>query len=264
MTAGFLREDPSGALVVTNVGAVVPSTIRKWNDDDSQLRVPVVAGTALVADVTVLTLFKPDGTKNAFESLVAGFDSAGVLQWSLGTTSADTPYFYTANGFQTNEPSSGSALTSSSYWLLAYCKQGVAGERVFRICELGGTPQHINGTLAGDASSPATTVGGFLAFGKTDANDDLDALMAVTAVRNTFLSESDFNAIATAHTSAGLVAKAFGGVWDFNQADAADPVPDLAGNHVPISGTITGATDTNGIAGTTIVAGSAPAWTFGA
>jgi hypothetical protein len=238
--------------------------VRAWQDDESELRVPIIAESMIADDVTIAVLVRPIA-KTSVEIIMVGRDAAGDDQWSFGTDSSNIPFFFTSNGSQTVKPSIGGALTDGVWSLVAFTKSGPGGPRRFHILELGGSWQHISGDLGGSATTPVSTTGGFIGFGFFASNDDLNALMAIAGIWNTALTDAQVEALGANLTSSDWSAHEItpSGAWNFDQTTNTDNVPDLTGNHATITGTITSGTDRNGITGTTIVVGSdPPGWDF--
>lgn len=244
-------------------GGAAPVTVRQWNDDNSELRVPVVAASDATSEITVAVLVKP-GAKSAFEAFMAARDSSGAVLWEFGTNASNIPFFYIASGGTTTVPSSGGTLTAATEYIVVYSHSVAGSVRRFHIFPLGGAWQHIAGDLGGGAPAAASSAGGYVSFGDDGTGSDLLGAVGVAGIWKTALSDAQVEALAAGLATAAWTghAVAAGGVWRFNQASVSDAVPDLKANHVDISGTITGATDLNGIAGTTIVSDSFGTWAF--
>lgn len=236
--------------------------VRSWNGDTSELRVPVINASNLLEDFSVYALVSPNSI-GSFQAMMAGYDTDDVLQWEFGINSDGQPYFFIADGSQTVKPTAGGVLDPDTYYIVGYTRQSVTGPRRFHIQELGGAMTHIAGDLGGSVNPPATTAGGYVAFGNS-GSAHLDALMPVAGIWKVAHSDAQAEALGANDGSADWTEHAApaGGVWNFNQTDETDAVPDLVGHHSAISGLITGAGDRNGITGTTIVFGSDPAWDF--
>jgi hypothetical protein len=242
-------------------------SVRRWNDDASELRVPVISASDVGGVVTIAALIKL-GTKTAFQTLLHGRDSGGVTRWVLGidgTTGKPSLFTRFSAGFQYVQAADGLEVPHSTYCVVAVTVSDTITRR-FHVIPLGGTAVHGASDLVGGMDPPSTTLGGYVSFGnQADASGSgLDGTMPVAAIWTDPLSDSEVAALATSLSSDAWAnnAKVPAGAWNFDQSDRVDSVPDLTGHHATISGTLADLADTNGIAATTIVVDDPTDWNF--
>lgn len=237
--------------------------VRNFTANNSELRVPVIAGSNITTDWTIAALIKPN-THADWQAIAAGHTSAGAYQWEFALDPADRIVHYSVNGAVLR--TSTLAVSTTTSWYIVVITRSASASRFHRFTF--GSP----GTWTHEAASaafgtPSSTSGGYISFGEAQDVDDLNARYAVAGIGNTALSDAEVEALATNLATTDWTGHAVppAGVWDFNQAVNTDDVPDLMAAHATITGTITGTTDTNGIAGTAIVTGDdPPSWVFGA
>jgi hypothetical protein len=242
-------------------------SVRHWNDDNSELRTPVVAASDLGDVFTIATLVKL-GTKTGYETLVHGRDSGGLVRWALGidgTTGKPSLFTRFSSGTQYVQAADGLTVPRSAYCLVAMSRSDLTTRR-FHVVPLSGTPLHGASDLVGGMDGPSTTLGGFISFGNQSdaAGSGLLGTMPVVGLWTQVLSDAEIEALVTGLSSDGWAnnAKLPAGAWNFDQGDRLDPVSDLTGQHATISGGLADLADTNGIAGTTIVVDDPAGWDF--
>lgn len=239
--------------------------VRNFTNNNSELRVPIIAGSNLTGDFTLAALVKPN-THADWQAIMAGHTAAPAYQWEFGADPGDRQVMYVTSGNQLRQDSgSGITISTTTIWyIVAFTRLG-ATSATFHVKPFGSAWTHTD--AGGALTAAATTSGGYISFGEAQDVDDLNMRLAVAGVWNSALTNVQVEALSTNLKTADWTGHAVAavGVWDFNQANAADDVPDLTGNHATITGTISGGTDTNGIAGTAIVTtDDPPGWTFGA
>jgi len=234
-------------------------SVRHWNGTDSYLRVATVSGESNITSAfTLLSLIYPN-EKDNWESLIAGRTVDSNPLWSFGMNPSNVPYFYKNTGNKLYLPDPSVEIINSTWWLIAYTIANAETDHgIFRIAEVGETPVH---RAAETSPGPPSTLDPavYLQMGATDGVDPYYGECYLHAIRDSFLSEADFNSIASTMQSSALVTAGFGGVWRFDQEDAADAVVDLAGNHADIVGSISG-DDSNGFQNSTINSGLTGPW----
>jgi hypothetical protein len=241
-------------------------SVRHWDDDTSELRVPVISASDVGGVVTIAVLVKL-GTKSTYQTLLHGRDSGGVVRWALGIDGTGKPAFFShfAAGFQTATAASGLEVPNSTYCVVGVTISDTITRR-FHVIPLGGTAVHGVSDIVGGMDPPSTTLGGFISFGnQADASGSgLLGAMPIAAIWTDPLSDSEVAALATSMSSDVWAnnAKVPAGAWNFDQSDRVDPVPDLTGHHATISGTLSSSSDANGIAATTIVDDDPSGWSF--
>lgn len=236
--------------------------VRNFTNNNSELRVPIITASNITTDWTVAALVKPN-THADWQAIMAGHTSAGAYQWEFGLRPNDKLVWYSVNGAAEHFLDTPVVSTTTQWYLLAATRSASASR--FHLFPLGGAWTH---TAAASAfGTPSSTSGGYISFGEANDVDDLNCLLAVAGIWNSALSDAQIEALATNSKTEDWTGHAVApsGVWDFNQATATDDVPDLEAAHATITGTISGSTDLNGIAGTAIVTGDdPPSWVFGA
>jgi hypothetical protein len=154
--------------------------------------------------------------------------------------------------------------TTNSWWLVAVSKAtGTVTPRIHYYnfstdgARSAGTTSHEN--ASGTLGNPNSTAGGTMRWGEYNDIDDANIYLGTAAVWDVDIGDAGFNSI----ISAGLkTSSLYNGttnpvaLWEFNQANATDPVLDLVG--------FAHSTGTGGaINGTTIDTGNdPPGWTF--
>lgn len=241
--------------------------VRNFAADNSELRVPIVAASNTTGAVTVAALVKRNNT-GTWQSMIAHHSSTGGYLSEFGFAGSGA-----TNALTWGDPTTGvthtsgtDVITSTTIWhLVAYTKPAGASGGRFHIFPFGGTWVH-RVSVGANANNMPSQTGGSLRFGEAQDVDDLNARLALAGLWTAELTDAQIEALAANLRTADWVNHAVApvGVWEFDQATATEAVPDLIGNHVDISGTIDSTTDTNGIAGTTIVTGDdPPGWVFG-
>jgi hypothetical protein len=239
-------------------------SVRHWDDDASQLRVPIILDSTLSGTVTLGALVKLDST-GLFHKLIVGFDSAGTERWSFGVGPANLPFWFVDTGVGTHLVNGAAGLeVPIGEWCIVGLSISDINTRRFHVFPLGGAWVHGLSDLVGGVEAPATTGGGWLAFGGDGDTATLKGLMAVGGVWTDAMGDTPFEALGANLSSddwaANVIAPA--GAWNFNQSDRLDPVPDMTGHHEVITGTIDSSSDPLGITGTTIVADDPAGWDF--
>lgn len=237
--------------------------VRSFDNDDSEIRVPIVSATKLVDTFTVAMLIAPGTNTDPFGTpYITGYDSAGTAQWVFGLKSG-VPYFKSTNGSQTDNAPGTMVAAEDTWQIVTYSRTGTAGARIFSLFELGGSWSHEFGDFGGNASSLTDTAGGFIGFGYPGGSG-LDAHWALAGIWKDGLDNTEVEALATGLASQDWVDHSSppGGAWNFNQATVTD-VPDLMGNHATVTGTIDSGTDTKGTTDTSVVFDDdPPSWDF--
>lgn len=241
--------------------------VRNFDGADDEIRVPITAN--LTGPYTIAFLVKR-GAVGAWHALLAGHDNTGALAWEFGfqgSGAANRLILYNSG----DAAQSTSTITSTTTWYIIVftCDGTVGGNGTFHWFPIGGAWTHEAGVIYG--ADPLSTLsllsGGFFAFGTAGGADDLNARIATAALWEAQLTNPQVEALATNLATADWLEHAVEpvAVWDFNQATATEDIPDLTGTHATITGTISGAADTNGITGTSVVTGAdPPGWVFGA
>jgi hypothetical protein len=236
--------------------------VRAWQDDDSELRVPVHAGIDPTGGLEVFAVVKA-GAKTGFEAIARGVNSSGAGEWTLGMDNSNRPFFFINDGSLMILPTSVPTLGTSDWWEIAYSKSDLTAGTFHFHNLTSDAVTHTAGDVGGTVNFPGTIAGGFVAFGEA-GGDDLNARIAVAGLRAAAASNAAWDTLFAARSSADVATHFAGGsAWNFNQTTSTDPIVDLTGEAATIAGTISGPSDLNGIAGTTIVFGEdPPSWDF--
>jgi hypothetical protein len=211
---------------------------RRFAADNSEVRWSLPAAVDATGAFTVAAVVRRRGGLGVQQHIIGSVTSAGTVSgWDFGfevSGSNTDRLHYGSNNSASFIVSSTAVSDTTNWWLVAISKPtGSSQPRAhFRNLTTSAAAVHEN-TLFGTVSSPLTASGGTIRVGENKDIADLDANLAVVAYWGLNLTDAQIDEL-WAHNKTDDFLLNSAGVplvcYEFNQATATDPVPDLSVN----------------------------------